>query len=357
MFESKSLSGNRDISCIDCHLDNFHSTDGLPLAIGVGGKGEGVARMQEGHGVLVQRNALSLKGRGDSEFTDLFWDGKVQIDNGRFVSQFGDKLPDKFDSILAVASILPTIERDELIGKKELFKTNDIQKAVEDKVYYSRYLAVSNAINTRINYPENEEDKHLKTVLTNADISIKSLNLADIGNLIAFFIENNFPCENSPWDSYLNSNLNALTEDQKAGAMLFYGKGRCASCHTGKYFTDFSYHSIGTPQGGFGPHTRQRDIGRAGVTNRLEDLYLFRTPPLTLVRESPPYGHNGAFDTLREVIIHHFNPIEFYINNPSFYEKDAFITGKLLASRDSILPMIELTDNELDMLIEFLNAL
>ena len=357
LFESKSLSGNRDISCIDCHLDNFHSTDGLPLAIGVGGKGEGVARMQEGHGVLVQRNALSLKGRGDSEFTDLFWDGKVQIDNGRFVSQFGNKLPDKFDSILAVASILPTIERDELIGKKELFKTNDIQKAVEDKVYYSRYLAVSNAINTRINNPENEEDKHLKTVLTNADISIKSLDLADIGNLIAFFIENNFPCENSPWDSYINSNLNALTEDQKAGAILFYGKGRCVSCHTGKYFTDFSYHSIGTPQGGFGPHTRQRDIGRAGVTNRHEDLYLFRTPPLTLVRESPPYGHNGAFDTLREVIIHHFNPIEFYINNPSFYEKDAFITGKLLDSRDSILPMIELTDNELDMLIEFLNAL
>lgn len=124
LFESKSLSGNRDISCIDCHLDKFHSTDGIPLAIGVGGKGEGVARIQDGHGVLVQRNALSLKGRGDSEFTALFWDGKVQVDNGQFVSQFGNKLPDKFNSILSVASILPLLDRDEFIGKRELLKTN-----------------------------------------------------------------------------------------------------------------------------------------------------------------------------------------------------------------------------------------
>ena len=226
-----------------------------------------------------------------------------------------------------------------------------------DTLYYSRYLAVSDALNARLNHPENEEDIRLGTVLARAGIPVQSLDLADIGNLLAFFIDKNFPCETSPWDSYLNSDLQALADQQKAGAVLFYGKGRCASCHSGNYFSDFSYHSIGTPQGGFGPHTRQRDIGRAAVTHRHDDLYLFRTPPLTLIRESPPYGHNGAFETLEEVVIHHFNPIEFYINNPSFYEKDAFVTGKLLHSRDPVLSMIDLDETELAQLIAFLNAL
>ena len=357
LFETRSLSGNRDISCMDCHLDAFHSTDGLPLAIGVGGQGEGVARMQDGHGVLVQRNAFSLKGRADSAFTALFWDGRVQVDEGRITSQFGDRLPAEFNSILSVAAILPLLDRDEFIGKSRWLRSNDIEKKVEDTLYYSRYLAVSDALNTRLNHPENEEDIRLGTVLARAGIPVQSLDLADIGNLLAFFIDKNFPCETSPWDSYLNSDLQALADQQKAGAILFYGKGRCASCHSGNYFSDFSYHSIGTPQGGFGPHTRQRDIGRAAVTHRHDDLYLFRTPPLTLVRESPPYGHNGAFETLEEVVIHHFNPIEFYINNPSFYEKDAFVTGKLLHSRDPVLSMIDLDETELAQLIAFLNAL
>ena len=77
LFTSTLLSGNRDISCKACHLDKFNSTDGLPLAVGVGGQGEGNYRLEHGEGVMVQRNALSLVGRGTAHFTKFFWDGKV----------------------------------------------------------------------------------------------------------------------------------------------------------------------------------------------------------------------------------------------------------------------------------------
>lgn len=40
IFESKSLS-NSQVACIDCHLDEFGSSDGLPNSVGIGGEGEG----------------------------------------------------------------------------------------------------------------------------------------------------------------------------------------------------------------------------------------------------------------------------------------------------------------------------
>ena len=35
-----------------------------------------------------------------------------------------------------------------------------------------------------------------------------------------------------------------LSEEEISGAELFYGKGKCASCHSGSYFTDFKFYSI-----------------------------------------------------------------------------------------------------------------
>ena len=92
LFESKSLSGKRDISCSDCHLDQFGSADGLPISVGVGGDGEGYERLDSDSGALVQRNAISLFGRSNPEFTSYFWDGKVQVSDGRIITQFGDQL-------------------------------------------------------------------------------------------------------------------------------------------------------------------------------------------------------------------------------------------------------------------------
>jgi len=358
LFESKSLSGKRDISCSDCHLDQFGSADGLPISVGVGGDGEGYERLESDSGALVQRNAISLFGRSNPEFTSYFWDGKVQVSNGRIITQFGDQLAPTIESPLAAAAMLPLVERDEFIGIASFLRPNDIEEAIEDSLYFRRYEAVSKAIRNRLLNPETEEDKELAVALSNLGVNVSDFNLAVVGNLIAKFISDKFECESSDWDKYLRGNSSALMEEQKRGAILFYGKGRCASCHSGSFFSDFSFHSIGTPQGFFGPYSRHRDIGRAAVTHRLEDLYLFRTPPLIDVKSTPPYGHNGAFATLREVVVHHFNPLNHYINNPDYEDADFFRVGKLIESRAAILATIDLdSEDELATLLAFLNAL
>ena len=45
IFESKGLSLNGNISCQTCHLVKFGSSDGIPLAAAIGGKGEGPQRL------------------------------------------------------------------------------------------------------------------------------------------------------------------------------------------------------------------------------------------------------------------------------------------------------------------------
>lgn len=162
----------------------------------------------------------------------------------------------------------------------------------------------------------------------------------------------------SRYDQYIEGNRNSLNSDEKEGILLFFGKGRCNYCHNGNLFSDFNFHSIGVPQGFFGFNSRHRDIGRASVTTRGDDLYKFRTPPLIDVISTSPYGHNGAFTTLCDVVMHHINPIKFYIDNPSYYKADYFKVGKLINSRDKVLRTIDLNkEEEIYKIIQFLGTL
>lgn len=357
-FMSKLFSGNNDTSCKTCHLDEFNITDGLALAVGVGGKGEGSDRLYEGSGTLVQRNAISLIGRGSKDFKNFFWDGKVDAgDAGEIYSQFGDLLSMKYESPLAVASSLPIIERDEFIGVRRPFLENDLQKEVGDTIYQKRYEAISSALRTRI-LSKDKDSKEVFNALKSAGLNPEEFELADLGNLISHFIASKFKCKPSKWDKFIEGDNKALTLSEKRGAILFFGKGRCAACHSGPMQSDFSFHSIGTPQGLFGPHARHRDLGRGAITLKQADLYKFRTPPLLDISKSPPYGHNGIFKTLKEVVTHHYNPIQFYVENPEIYKKTTYEVGKLNDTRDKVLSSINLrNDEDVNDLLKFLKTL
>ncbi len=358
-FESTAISGNNDMSCSVCHLDKFGSADGIPIAVGAMGEGEGPQRYKHGQGALVQRNALSLIGRAHPDFRSYFWDGKVEQEGNFTISQFGEFISKKFNSILSVAAIMPILERDELMGTTtNIFKRNEIADEVGDKLYNNRYNSISKIIKKRIYESDDPEIIQLKNSLESIGTIKENFELADVGNLLADFIEDKFQCTESKWDQYLQGNINILSKEEKAGAVLFFGKGKCSSCHSGNLFSDFEFHSIGSPQGYFGPHARHRDIGRAGVTNRANDKFKFKTPPLIEVSKTAPYGHSGAFPTLFDIVLYHINPIEFYKNNDEYSKADYFIIGKLLNSRDRVLSTVDLDKmEEMVQIIAFLQTL
>jgi cytochrome c peroxidase len=354
LFSSKELSGARDISCSTCHIEDAGFADGLPMAIGVGGVGEGLARLEYGEGAIVARNAFTLIGRGHEKFNTFFWDGKIDIHGEQIFSPFGDQLAEGFDSALAVAAILPLTERDEFLGEIGVLSENDLQREVGDALYQTRFGKLDEALRQRL-----KDSTAVTASLNQAGYRASDVNLVLIGNALAQFIRRDFSCTTSPWEEFLSGEATALTEQQKEGAVLFFGKARCASCHTPPLFSDFRYYNLGVPQGSFGPHSRARDLGRAGVTNEASDRYQFRTPPLLKVSETAPYGHNGIFKDLRSVIRHHANPVSSIINGSLILStKDELSYGKILALMSDKMSYIEITEeSEISALEQFLLAL
>lgn len=95
-----------------------------------------------------------------------------------------------------------------------------------------------------------------------------------------------------PLDQFARGQRRALTESQKRGALLFFGRARCVECHrvagdSNEMFSDFTQHVIGVPQvvpavGNLpfdGPGANE-DFGLEQVTGNPDDRYMFRTAPL-----------------------------------------------------------------------------
>ena len=69
----------------------------------------------------------------------------------------------------------------------------------------------------------------------------------------------------APFDRYLARDDNALSTDAKRGALLFFGKARCSSCHNGALLGAQSFANAGVPQLGPGTGARRRSTWAATI--------------------------------------------------------------------------------------------
>lgn len=360
IFSSKALSGEGKTACATCHIEALNFADGLPIAVGVNGEGEGESRLYHSRGVLVPRNAFTLRARADSRYNTYFWDGKVSFEDGVIYSPFGLEIDKKFMSPLSVASVLPLLARDEFLGVLKVSGSNRHIETVNDEYHQKRYEVASLSLRSMLLNPETKEQRQLASLISSAGFDIREVDVSFFGNAIASFISEKINCDTklSSWDRFVAGDRAALSENQKKGMLLFFGKGRCSACHSGPLFSDLKYHSLAVPQGGFGVSPFSQDLGRAEVTNLTGDRYKFRTPPLLGVSSTAPYGHNGKFKTLEEVIKFHINPVDYFLKNGFSTDRESFTYGKILNSRSNVLSYIDVdSEEELEALIEFLRAL
>ena len=137
----------------------------------------------------------------------------------------------------------------------------------------------------------------------------ESINREQAGLAIAAY-ERTLLASQAPFQQWLRGRRGAMTEEQKRGALVFFGKAQCATCHTGPALSSMTFHALGMgDMEGAGVFTgspnelaRPEDLGRGGFTGREEDLYAFKTPQLYNLTDSPFMGHGGTFNTVREVI-------------------------------------------------------
>lgn len=92
-----------------------------------------------------------------------------------------------------------------------------------------------------------------------------------------------------------------FTNQEQLGEILF--NQHCASCHAGVLQTDFSYRNNGLD-------TQFSDEGRMHITNNPNDLGKFRVPSLRNIALTPPYMHDGRFESLDQVLLHYQQGIQ-----------------------------------------------
>jgi cytochrome c peroxidase len=172
----------------------------------------------------------------------------------------------------------------------------------------------------------------------------------------------------SPFDRYLARNDAALTPEAKRGALLFFGRAQCSSCHNGPFLGGNGFANTGVPQLGPGVGAgAPLDIGRGELLNNEFYRFAFRVAPLRNVELTAPYFHDGVYPTL-ETAVRHYNDVAAALQNfdvtqlaPAVrdqYHGDAAAISDILESLDFRLRTpLHLTDAEIGELVAFLKSL
>ncbi len=298
LFFDKRLSRDGSVSCAVCHDPARAFTDSNVIAEGVGAK-------------KGTRNSPTILNSAFSEL--LFWDGRAQSledqVNHPLVSSFEMGMETEQDLVKRVAAVSAYRRQFRQIFKAEGLTMSTIAKAI---AAYERTLLSGN----------------------------------------------------SPFDRFITGNKTAITATQLRGWELFKGKAKCIECHTyalsSPFFTDFKFHNTGVAAtdslfetfiNNLTASSRSAEplllahsdgfseLGRYTVTRERTDIGAFKTPTLRDVELTSPYMHNGSLKTLIDVV--------------RFYNRG----GNANSHLDSRMQPLQLTDTEINDLVEFMRAL
>ena len=151
----------------------------------------------------------------------------------------------------------------------------------------------------------------------------------EVGRALAAF-ERTIVVDNTPYDKYVSGDKSAMSASAILGLAIFQGKGNCIKCHDGANFTDDSFHSLGISDG---------DDGRGAITGDKSQIGAFKTPGLRNIAYSSPYMHNGALNSLTQVV--------------DYYNRG----GDNANHTDSLIKPLNLTSDEQKNLVSFMMAL
>lgn len=246
LFFDPILSGNNNRSCASCHKPNEYFTDNNCKT-----------SLQFDHRNNQARNTPSLI---NSPYNHLIMlDGKhISLQN-----QVADVITNK-DEMAAEA--------------KEV-----LRKVLSCKEYY-------NAFKKLLQYTPQEPE----------------ITMEHISSAITLYY-GKFSKAYSPFDDAMNDGRQ-LDASVTAGFNLFMGKAQCATCHFAPQFNGVKppyvsseFEVLGVPE----DSTYKRlspDKGRYNINPAYETAGAFRTGSVRNAEHTAPYMHNGAFNTLGQVV-------------------------------------------------------
>jgi cytochrome c peroxidase len=361
-FHDSLLGLANDNSCAGCHAAPSGFGDTQSIAIGVDNNDVvGPDRA----GPRNQRRAPSVI--NNAFFPALMW-------NSRFNSMSGDPFdnsagfrfpaPEGFSlsglpHLLTAQAFIPVTEKPEMAGfHPSLPGSNDrIRDAVAARLNAApEYRKLFGQI-----FPE---------VKDGAPVTYEMLAraLAEFEFTLTF--------ADAPLDRFARGQKNAMSDDEKRGALLFFGRAGCVGCHavagqSNEMFSDFQMHVAGIPQVApaasnvtFDGPGANEDFGLEQVTGDPSDRYAFRTSPLRNLALQPSFFHNGAFTRLEDAVRYHLDALG---SAPAYDPAAAGLDADLQGPRGPLAPVLArldprlatpvvLSDEELRQLLAFLRT-
>ena len=196
-----------------------------------------------------------------------------------------------------------------------------------------------------------EYKKAFRKVLKNGNIDKQAFSKAlssYVASLYSF---------DSDFDRFMR-NEKEISEDAKKGFNLFMGKANCATCHFAPHFSGLvppffnenESEVLGVTKMPIkiSPQEIDSDLGRVKSSVKKENSWIyensFKTMTVRNIALTKPYFHNGAFNTLDEVL-------DFY--------NEGGAEGLGLKINNQTLPAdkLNLTKEEIKQIIAFLNSL
>jgi cytochrome c peroxidase len=306
-FHDSLLGLNNDNSCSGCHGAPSGFGDSQHIAIGIGNNNivgpDRTGPRNQRRAPMVLNNAF---------FPRLMWNSRFSSLSGNpFDNDPGFQFPPPEGFLL---SFLPHL----LTAQAFIPVTENVEMAGFSPAVPGTHDGIRDVVVLRLN--ANDEYRRLfgksfPEVKGGAPISYEML-----GRAIAEF-EFTLVYADAPIDKFARGQKNAMKDDEKRGALLFFGSANCVSCHavsdqSNEMFSDFQQHVAGIPQiapsvGNVvfdGPGANE-DFGLEQVTGNPNDRYAFRTSPLRNLALQPAFFHNGAFARLEDALRYHLDAI------------------------------------------------
>jgi cytochrome c peroxidase len=318
LFFDPVLSGNKDSSCSTCHHPTKATTVGEALAVGTKARVEDGVRLPRNDHSFTPRNPPDLFNLGDPDLQTIFWDSRMQIlEDGRIVmhdrtashaeGNYLRVMPSSTENLLAAQVMFPVLNRDEMRGDYGELDINGEPNELGQRTdidFEGVWRDLTDRLMSNQTYRELFADAF-------PSVDPEEMTFHFAANALAAFIIETFSFDDAPFDQYLRGDEDALTDQQKYGAWLFYGDAGCAECHSGKLMTDQKLHNIGVRPISSGPEALHLDAEVSmdmGASHRAhagpDRAFSFRTPTLRNVALTAPYMHNGAYADLESAIRH-----------------------------------------------------
>jgi cytochrome c peroxidase len=351
------LSGNRNTACATCHLPAFGTGDGTMLSVGEGGSGFGPARTHP-DGVFIPRNAPSLFNL--SAMKRLFWDGRVQVENGVVSTPAGAAVTPAMQHVFefgpaSALAMFPVTSRIEMRGQAS--SGNELA-ALADDDFTGIWAGIMRRLGAIPEYRAMFEAAY-------PGQKFSAMTFAHASNAIGGFMVDKLSFNRTPWDRFLTGDDRALTAAQLDGALTFLSL-KCSICHTGATLSDQEFHNVAVAQIGPGAGDGadgHDDFGRMRVSGDAADRYRFRTTPLRNVELTGPYGHDGSVRSLRDFIAH-YSDSHLKLQNFDAMTLEGPLQSTLqpnadliLAQRDTLLDGVVFGDDVVDKLMAYMSAL